>query len=166
MRALRTLLLGGALALASLASAPGALALEGDPAPQGTETVTTPAGAVDAIQSFRNQATGRCLDDTDNGGFRAWSCNGSNPQKWSVHVWGDSTRQLRNVATGRCIEDTDNGFRTVGACNSSPEQSWWVTVWGDGTVRFQNQLTGRCIDDSSLGLRTWGCNNTPYQSWS
>ncbi|MGK5637127.1 RICIN domain-containing protein [Streptomyces sp. URMC 126] len=151
MRHLRTLLLGGALTAASLIPAPGALA--------------APAGTTDVVQSFRNQATGRCIDDT-NQGFRTWSCNGSTPQKWSVHVWGDGTRQLRSVNTGRCVEDTDNGFRTVGSCGSAPEQSWWVKVWGDGTVRFQNQATGRCIDDSNQGFRTWACNDSPYQSWS
>lgn len=157
MRGTRSLLLGGVFALASLAAPSDALAVEnGSP---------SPARADDAIQSFRNQATGRCMDDTDNG-FRTWSCNGSSPQLWTVHTWDDGTRQLRNINTGRCVEDTDNGFRTVGTCSSSPEQSWWVKVWADGTVRFQNQATLRCIDDSSLGFRTWACNDTPYQSWS
>lgn len=153
MRGMGKFLLGGALVFASLVPTTGALAAAG-----------APARADDAIQSLRNQATGRCMDDTSNG-FRTWSCNGSSPQLWNVHVWGDGTRQLRNNNTGRCIEDTDNGFRTVN-CNSSPEQSWWVKVWGDGTVRFQNQHTQRCIDDSSLGFRTWACNDTQYQSWS
>ncbi|MET9415679.1 RICIN domain-containing protein [Streptomyces klenkii] len=152
MRSMRTLLLGGSLAVTSLvATVPMASA--------------APAGAEDVVQSFRNQATGKCMDDTNNG-FRTWSCNGSTPQKWSVHVWGDGTRQLRSANTGRCVEDTDNGFRTVGSCSSAPEQSWWVKVWADGTVRFQNQATLRCIDDSNQGFRTWACNDSPYQSWS
>ncbi|MFJ3326056.1 RICIN domain-containing protein [Streptomyces griseus] len=115
-------------------------------------------------QSFQNQATGRCIDDTDNG-FRTWSCNGSYAQKWNIISWTDGTRQLRSVNTARCMEDTDNGFRTVQTCNSSREQSWWVKVWNDGSIRFQNQATGRCIDDSSLGFRTWACNDTAFQSW-
>ncbi|GGR27105.1 RICIN domain-containing protein [Streptomyces netropsis] len=164
MRSMRTLLLGGALAVTALAPAPGALATGHSTAPVPT-VAPAPARADDVVQSFRNQATGRCMDDTNNG-FRTWSCNGSTPQKWSVHVWGDGTRQLRSLNTGRCVEDTDNGFRTVATCNSNPEQSWWVKAWGDGTVRFQNQATMRCIDDSSLGFRTWACNDTPYQSWS
>lgn len=158
MRGTRSLLLGGIFVLASLAAPPGALAAENGSGP------ASPARVADATQSFRNQATGRCMDDTDNG-FRTWSCNGSNPQLWDVKVWDDGTRQLRNVNTNRCVEDSDNGFRTVGTCSSSPAQSWWVKVWGDGTVRFQNQATLRCIDDSSLGFRTWPCNDTTYQSW-
>ncbi|MEV4440763.1 RICIN domain-containing protein [Streptomyces sp. NPDC049577] len=162
MRRTRALLLGAALSLTSLAVAPSALA-DGN----GTLSVrNSPAGATDAIQTFRNQATGRCMDDTTNGGFRTWSCNGSGPQKWNVHVWNDGTRQLRNINTGRCIEDTDNGLRTV-ICNSSPEQSWWIKVWNDGTVRFQGQVTGRCLEDSDgSGFRTWACDSSPNQSWS
>ncbi|MEU9851693.1 RICIN domain-containing protein [Streptomyces sp. NPDC047974] len=156
MRVTTTFLLGGALSLASLTPATGAVAASSGPAGQ--------ARTYDAVQSFQNQATGRCMDDTDNG-FRTWSCNGSSPQRWNVRVWGDGTRELKNINTGRCIEDTDSGFRTA-VCNSSREQSWWVQVWNDGTVRFQNQHTSRCIDDSSLGFRTWACNSLPYQSWS
>ncbi|MEI7031547.1 RICIN domain-containing protein [Streptomyces pratensis] len=157
MRGMHALLLGGVLTLASLAAPPGAPAAE--------NTSQADARTAAATQSFRNQATNRCMDDTDSG-FRTWSCNGSRPQLWDVKVWGDGTRQLRNVNTGRCIEDSHtNGFRTVGSCSSAAEQSWWVKVWGDGTVRFQNQVTLRCIDDSSLGFRTFPCNDLPYQSW-
>ncbi len=165
VRSTRKVSAGGAVALAALVSlvhAPAALAA-------GAPSVSPSAGAValanpgDA-QSFQNQATGRCIDDTDNG-FRTWSCNGSNAQKWNIISWNDGTRQLRSVNTARCMEDTDNGFRTVQTCNSSREQSWWVKVWNDGSIRFQNQATGRCIDDSSLGFRTWACNDTAFQSW-
>ncbi|MCX4846451.1 RICIN domain-containing protein [Streptomyces sp. NBC_00893] len=157
MRGTRSLLIGGVLVLASLSAPTGTALAAGNGS-------ASPARAADATQSFRNQATGRCMDDTDDG-FRTWSCNGSNPQLWDVKVWDDGTRQLRNVNTGRCVEDSDNGFRTVGTCGSTPEQSWWIKVWDDGTVRFQNQATLRCIDDSSLGFRTWPCNDAPYQSW-
>ncbi|WP_228990485.1 RICIN domain-containing protein [Streptomyces sp. DH8] len=158
MRGKHALLLGGVITLASLVAPPGAVASEGD-------SRATPRTAV-ATQTFRNQATGRCLDDTNNG-FRTWSCNGTNPQLWDVRVWGDGTRQLRNVNTQRCIEDSHaHGLRTVGSCSSAAEQSWWIKVWDDGTVRFQNQATLRCIDDSSLGLRTFACNNLEFQSWS
>ncbi|MFJ2607894.1 RICIN domain-containing protein [Streptomyces sp. NPDC087425] len=157
MLGMRSHLIGGALALVVLAvTTDTALASANDSA--------SAARAADATQGFRNQATGRCMDDTD-AGFRTWSCNGSGPQLWDVKVWGDGTRQLRNVSTGRCVEDSDDGFRTVGTCGSSPAQSWWVKVFADGTVRFQNQATLRCVDDSSLGFRTWPCNDTPYQSW-
>lgn len=156
---------GGAVAIAALVSlvqAPVALAAAAPSSPS-SAGAAAPVSPYDA-QSFRNQATGRCIDDTDNG-FRTWSCNGSNAQKWNVISWNDGTRQLRSVNTARCMEDTANGFRTVQTCNSSPEQSWWVKVWNDGSIRFQNQATGRCIDDSSLGFRTWACNDTAFQSW-
>ena len=81
--------------------------------------------SADVINTFRNQQTNRCMDDTDQGGFRTFACNNTNPQRWNVHVWADVTRELRNINTGRCIDDTDSGgFRTF-PCNSTPAQSWF-----------------------------------------
>ncbi|WP_405861710.1 hypothetical protein OG361_40095 [Streptomyces sp. NBC_00090] len=73
MSGTRTLLLGGALAFASLVPASGAVA-----AASGTHA---PARTQDVVQSFRNQATDRCMDDTSNG-FRTWPCNSTPYQSW------------------------------------------------------------------------------------
>jgi hypothetical protein len=125
--------------------------------------VTPSAHAADPIYTYKNQATARCIDDTDQG-FRTWTCNGTNPQRWWVKDWGDGTFRFQNVNTGRCIDDSDQGFRTW-TCNAGQNQSWYVTYWGDGTRRFQNQATGRCMDDSGNGFRTWSCNTGQNQSW-
>lgn len=122
------------------------------------------AGAADPVWSYRNQATNRCMDDTNEGGFRTWPCNGTNPQRWTVHTWNDGTVRFQNNATGRCIYDSNTGFRTM-PCDSSTNQSWWVKYWNDGTRRFQNQQTGRCIRDGNDGFFTWTCDASTNQSW-
>ena len=38
--------------------------------------------AADPIQTFQNQNTGRCIDDTNSGGFRTFPCNGTPAQQW------------------------------------------------------------------------------------
>ncbi|PJE96732.1 hypothetical protein CUT44_17020 [Streptomyces carminius] len=121
------------------------------------------SAATNAVNTFQNQGTGRCIDDTSNG-FRTWDCNNSAAQQWNVHKWADGTVQLRNLNTGRCMYDGDQGFKTA-TCDSSTNQSWFVRHWNDGTIELKNQATNKCIDDSNLGFRTLGCNTGVYQSW-
>ena len=61
----------------------------------------TTASAADAVNTFKNQGTNRCIDDT-NQGFRTWDCNGTPAQNWIVHTWRDGTVQLKNANTNRC----------------------------------------------------------------
>jgi hypothetical protein len=121
------------------------------------------ASAADAVNTFKNQATNRCIDDTSQG-FRTFDCNGTPAQNWIVHKWNDGTVQLKNANTNRCMYDSDQGFKTL-PCDSSTNQSWHVRHWNDGTLELKNQATNRCIDDSNLGFRTLGCNAGQYQSW-
>ncbi|SHG81355.1 RICIN domain-containing protein [Streptoalloteichus hindustanus] len=121
----------------------------------------------EAVNTFRNQETGRCIDDSNAHGLRAFGCNNLDFQRFQVTVWKDKTREFKNLNTNRCIDDSAaHGLRAFG-CNKSRFQSWWVTRWKDGTLEFRNQETGRCIDDSHPhGLRAFGCNKSRFQSWS
>lgn len=117
-----------------------------------------------SVQTFHNQATNACLDDSAAYGLRAAACTTSSTQKWSVSAV-PNYRMLKNVSTGRCVDDSLHyGLRAV-SCNGLAYQQWFVKHWNDGTFRFQNHNTGRCIDDSGKGLRPIACNSTPYQSW-
>ncbi|MFF1615790.1 RICIN domain-containing protein [Amycolatopsis sp. NPDC058278] len=104
-----------------------AIAVTGVPAAFAASGKDSPAVVADAVNTFKNQATGRCIDDSS-AGFRTWTCNTSTNQKWNVHIWGDGTRQLKNQATGRCIDDSSAGFRTwtcwPGSDPNSANQSW------------------------------------------
>jgi hypothetical protein len=123
------------------------------------------APAADPIQTFQNQNTGRCIDDTDSGGFRTFSCNGTRPQQWRVHVFLDGTRRLQNVNTGRCMFDSNGGFFTT-SCDASTNESWFIDHPASGQIAFRNQQTGRCIDDTDQGgFRTFSCNSTRPQQW-
>lgn len=122
-------------------------------------------GAQDAVQTFANNYTGSCLDDSDAFGLRTIPCNGTSFQKWNVHVWNDATRELKNLATGRCLDDNGIDLRTV-ACNSMTYQSWFVEGRGWGKIALRNQFTNKCLDDSVYGLRTIGCQDgNTHQNW-
>jgi hypothetical protein len=121
------------------------------------------APAADPIQTFQNQNTGRCIDDTPQG-FRTFSCNGTRAQQWRVHRFLDGTRRLQNINTGRCMFDSNFGFFTTG-CDASTNESWFIDHPAAGQIAFRNQNTGRCIDDTPRGFRTFSCNGTPAQQW-
>jgi hypothetical protein len=160
MKTLRHALVGAAIVACTLAigSAP---AIAGSAVPAVSHRAESPAA--DVTQTFQNQNTGRCIDDTDQG-FRTFSCNGSPAQQWRVHVFNDGTRRLQNVNTGRCMFDSDGGFRTVSPCDAGTNQSWFIDHPG-GQVAFRNQATQRCIDDTDQGFRTFSCNGTGPQQW-
>ncbi|GAA2230458.1 RICIN domain-containing protein [Streptomyces nogalater] len=164
VKVLRAVLLSLATTGALLsASAAGTAAADG-PGNTGTGTRVTKAvsRAADPVQTFRNVATNKCLDDSS-AGVRTFDCNNLDFQKWEVHVFQDGTRRLRNIATGQCLA-SGGGRLTMGGCNSSREVSWWVRK-GGGNVVFQNQAAGTCLDDSNAGLRLFACNSLDFQNW-
>ncbi|MBM7786080.1 RICIN domain-containing protein [Tenggerimyces flavus] len=130
------------------------------------------SASADSTQTFKNQWTKKCLDDSSAHGVRTFTCNGTSYQQWKVHVWGDQTRQLRSNSTGKCLDDSNLGLRTFncwpGSDARSKFQSWYVHRWNDGTIQFKNQTTGRCLDDTGgKGLRAIKCyaGGSKYQSW-
>ncbi|WP_431907026.1 RICIN domain-containing protein [Nonomuraea jabiensis] len=120
------------------------------------------AAAQDVINTFRNRATGRCLDDSG-AGLRSFACNGLNFQQWKVTVDGFGHRTLQNVNTGRCLDDSGAGLRAF-PCNGLTFQKWNVTKYGNGIV-LANHETKRCVDDSGAGLRSFACNGLDFQRW-
>jgi hypothetical protein len=68
-----------------------------------------------------NQATGRCLDDSNAYGLRAYPCNGGVYQRLQFISNHDA---LFMRATGRCVDDSFSyGLRSY-PCNSSQYQVW------------------------------------------
>jgi hypothetical protein len=70
-----------------------------------------------------NAYTNRCIDDSGMG-FRTFSCNNSDNQRWTIVRRGDGAIQLHNQSTNRCMDDSGAGFRTW-TCNPNYQQ-WWV----------------------------------------
>jgi hypothetical protein len=162
MKTIRHAFVGAAIVACTLAigSAP---AIAGSAVPAVSHQAAAPAA--DPVQTFQNQNTGRCIDDT-NQGFRTFPCNGSPAQRWSVHVFNDGTRRLQSANTGRCMFDSDTGFHTVSPCDTSRNQSWFIDHPAPGQIAFRNQATQRCIDDTDQGgFRTFSCNSTRPQQW-
>lgn len=135
---------------------------------------STSAGTVsaspqaDSVQTFRNLATGGCLDHNDNDGVRDYPCNGGPWQKWEVHRWGDNTRQLKNVATGKCLYYNILGGDTIraGACNASTLSSWYIQYPRVGGIAFENQYERACLT-SDRYMYLSSCNtDARSQSWS
>ncbi|GHH20143.1 RICIN domain-containing protein [Streptomyces rubradiris] len=158
--ALLSLATTGALLSASVS---GTAAADG-PGDTGAGTRVTKAAprAADPVQTFRNLATNKCLDDSSMG-VRTFGCNNLDFQKWEVHVFQDGTRRLRNIATGQCLA-SGGGRLTMRGCDTSQEVSWLVGRGGGG-LTFKNQASRTCLDDSSIGLRLFACNQLNYQAW-
>jgi hypothetical protein len=106
------------------------------------------AVAPQALQTFKNVGTGKCMDDSHEG-LRVFPCNGLNYQKWQVTVWPNGTRELRNVATGRCVDHSHEGLRSF-PCNRLDYQSWLVGKSPKG-ITFMNLRTGRYLWNASDG---------------
>jgi hypothetical protein len=68
---------------------------------------------------FYNDATGQCLDDSNDFGLRMFGCNYdsySNGYQWWLEL---SSGELKNVATQRCLDDSNEaGLRTF-PCNQA-----------------------------------------------
>src|SRR5947208_4731740 len=62
------------------------------------------SAAVKGINSWRNRATGACMDDSPYG-LRAFPCNGLPFQTWHNNVNGFLFTML-NAATYRCLDDS------------------------------------------------------------
>ncbi|MFI0975493.1 RICIN domain-containing protein [Streptomyces sp. NPDC021093] len=121
-----------------------------------------------SVQTFKNRATGACLDDSQHG-LRPMPCGPpDNPhQRWTVYDKGGNVRVLKNVATGACLDDSNEQGLRAFACGNGTEkyQRWQRRAWPGG-IELLNQATGRCLDDSHEGLRTVDCNGgQPYQLW-
>jgi hypothetical protein len=119
--------------------------------------------AVPAINTFANQATGRCLDDSFAYNTRPHPCNGLDFQKWSVGYPGGDYRDFKNVNTGRCI-GADNTSVSGGECRTSSQAMWILRRWNDGTFELRNVWSGLCLADvGRLAVET--CNASTRQSW-
>ncbi|UJB46242.1 RICIN domain-containing protein [Streptomyces sp. A1-5] len=146
------------------------------PAVAALGVLTASPASADEIETFKNVATGKCLDAQviDGGAWRVYvnDCNSGDNQKWIVHVWNDGTRQLGNKAVqGLCLGvDPQSGSVGAWGCNSEPNNSWFVDNNGRG-VRFWNQhakiynWAEQCFDTNGTDIYMHGCNDGDNQRW-
>ncbi|WP_434595680.1 RICIN domain-containing protein [Streptomyces sp. A5-4] len=118
--------------------------------------------AVDSIQTFKNQGSGRCIGDSSRG-LLPERCDGTKFQKWNVsHVGAYSV--LRNVATNACIDDSHHGLRAH-PCNDQDYQKWLAVGDGTGAISLGNKKTRKCLDDSVSRLTAEECKDGAFQLW-
>jgi hypothetical protein len=154
-----------ALAHPQLAGPPGTL----------TSRPALPNG-YDAIYSFKNMITSKCIADVGTTG--TLTCVDS----WIFERWGftyDYTDRdghevgtLQNLETGACLDDSIYGLRGY-YCDQYHDslrifQQFKLTFFlGDHAYQLQNMATGSCVDDNLEGDGLHGnyCNTTYFQKW-
>ncbi|WHT22585.1 hypothetical protein N8J89_16425 [Crossiella sp. CA-258035] len=120
-----------------------------------------------AVNVFKNQASGQCLDDSIEYGVRMHPCNGLNFQQWQVLSTGTGSpdHEFKNLATGRCIgTEWGNDRVSGGQCRVSGQSMWRTKRWNDGTFQLNNLWASKCLEHRG-SLHVAGCNSSREQSW-
>ena len=115
--------------------------------------------------TYRDLATGFCLDSNGEGRVYTLGCNGGSFQKWVLRS-ADGGVTLHNLATGFCLDINTQGRVYTLSCNGGNYQVWTRTRHGR-QVTLRNLSTGFCLDSNTEGRAyTLGCNGGNYQRWT
>jgi len=134
----------------------GGICLKPSPPPPPPADAPPAAEAPAAAKTYKNVATGFCLDSNPERAVYAIGCNGGNYQNWTR-----DGLTLRNVSTGFCLDSNAEGKVYTLGCNGGDYQKWESR--GQLLV---NVATGRCLDSNpDRAVYTLGCNGGDYQNW-
>ncbi|MFC7616827.1 RICIN domain-containing protein [Actinokineospora soli] len=119
------------------------------------------SAADEAYYTWRNQLSGKCLDQNWSGGVNrhtaiAYTCHGDTNQYWQLEWLDTNIYMVRNLGSGECLHqkyDSSGPTTTVQvvACANVGNQRWRVTAWDDGTYSFKNIASGWFLDQSYSG---------------
>jgi alkylated DNA nucleotide flippase Atl1 len=116
------------------------------------------------VETYKNVATGFCLDSNSARQVYTQPCNNGSYQKWRVTVVTPN-RILKNLATGFCLDSNSARQVYTRPCNNSSYQKWRV-IQSSGSIELKNLATGFCLDSNSTRqVYTQPCNNGSYQKW-
>lgn len=124
------------------------------------------ADAAPRVAPIKSNATGECLDDSENG-LRMFSCNGMDYQDWDRAPTEFPYVELQNMHTGKCMDFYDEGgygLRT-NPCNRGAYQFWLLQERGGIELRTKAN-NNKCLDASGLGLRMLDCNGGEFQRFT
>ncbi|WP_157167927.1 RICIN domain-containing protein [Streptomyces typhae] len=147
-----------------------------------TAVLAGPAHAgVSGQYSFRNAATGKCLDvqggsSADQTVLQQFSCNGKSHQRFSLAFQvDDPTSLLRALHSNKCIQAFSSTPGTAvyqRPCDNVSAQRWEFVELGGNSVTIKNVATGLCLDDgaapsgSRREVRQSVCTGASTQIWS
>jgi hypothetical protein len=135
----------------------------GQPVTSGS-VVRMAAPLASAPETFRNESTGRCIDDVP---LEALDCTGEVDQQWLVTVFSNGTRMLQNVIQGDCLAASGaHGILTETCDTRVKAERWIIQHRSDGSIGFQNDQTMGCVQDTvATQLRMTGCDGSTSESW-
>jgi Ricin-type beta-trefoil lectin domain len=155
---------------------------------EGAGAQPSPLPPVNRPTEVINDATGKCLDDTnrsktDGTIMQQWSCFGDHPnQEWIFRPVPRAHYEwvIHNAFSRKCLDDK-SGSHVNGnkirqwACNGRPQQKWAAFYIDGNGLAFLNMSSGLALDvnarDRSILLNgdpidqrnlTWGATN---QTW-
>ncbi|GAA0935199.1 RICIN domain-containing protein [Virgisporangium aurantiacum] len=126
------------------------------------------------LHTFRNTATGRCLDSGNDGSVYTLGCNAG----W-YQLWRDNVGGLSNFQTRKCLDPDVGGTVFALVCNRWDGQYYeYVRIGnlpdlnpeysGIFTLKpLQGLKKGMCLDSNGNGnVYMATCNNGMYQQWA
>lgn len=121
--------------------------------------------AVSAIRTYKNLATGFCLDSNARRQVYTLGCNGGSYQKWVAT--GTKIVTLKNLATGFCLDSNARRQVYTLRCNGGSYQKWVVSYKSPNQSRvFKNLATGFVLDSNAARrVYTFPENGGSYQKW-
>jgi hypothetical protein len=130
----------------------------------GSPAARMAAPLASAPETFRNESTGRCIDDVP---LEALDCTGEVDQQWLVTVLSDGTRMLQNVIQGDCLAASGAHGILAETCDTRvTAERWIIQRRSDGSIGFQNDQTKGCAQDTvQTQLRMTGCDGSASESW-
>ncbi|GAA0448157.1 hypothetical protein Ade02nite_60800 [Paractinoplanes deccanensis] len=124
--------------------------------------VAAPAHAADQVNSWRNLATGMCLDSNGLGQVYTMSCNNGLYQNWQDKPMSTNFRNHKNAATGNCLMAGVLSYVNAMPCDNFTT----LQMWTFGSGYLTNVNNGYCLDSNFQGHVYAGrCNGGLYQQW-
>lgn len=114
--------------------------------------------------TFKNVATGLCLDSDVEGKVYTLVCNSTGYQNWEATSVRDGYT-VKNKVTGYCLDSDADRDVYAWSCNGSDYQKWAVSKSG-GSYRLKDVATGFCLDSNTDGeVYTRACSSGSVQQW-
>ena len=133
------------------------------------------------LYRLQNVKSANCLDvskgaTTSGANVQQWTCNGLNPQNWTITSKGSGYYTLVNKQSGKCLDvykssTVKGGNVDQWTCNGTSAQLWKIMEAGRSYYNLKSKVSGLCLDVQSgsvtpgANVQQWTCNNSAAQNW-